>query len=120
MEAREREQEVRYAIQVAKDLGVRDQALTLHGVAIPKDSKIQLLYPSANRDPSVFSDPDRFSLERDLVTLLVAMVLVDEVYLDVGEKAKARAEYETALRLPVSDVNDSAYKAQARAGLARI
>ena len=61
-------------------------------------------------EASVASEPERIVHRVDLA----------EVYLDVGEKAKARTEYETALRLPVSDVNDSAYKAQARAGLARI
>lgn len=37
----------------------------LHGVAIPARSRILLLTGSANRDPSVFPDPDRFDLDRD-------------------------------------------------------
>lgn len=37
----------------------------LHGVTIPADSKVLLLTGSANRDPRVFADPDRFDLDRD-------------------------------------------------------
>lgn len=40
------------------------------------------------------------------------------IYSDRGQEARARAEYETALRLPVTDVNDTHYKAQARRALA--
>ncbi|GLZ14094.1 hypothetical protein Acsp04_43290 [Actinomadura sp. NBRC 104425] len=36
-----------------------------HGVKIPADSRVLLLVGSANRDPQVFSDPDRFDLDRD-------------------------------------------------------
>ena len=38
--------------------------VTLHGVAIPKGAKVYLCYAGANRDPAVFSDPDRFRLDR--------------------------------------------------------
>jgi hypothetical protein len=41
-----------------------------------------------------------------------------EIYSDTGDKAAARAEFETALRLPVTDVNDPGYKEQARVWLA--
>jgi cytochrome P450 len=36
----------------------------LGGVAIPKGSFVLLRYASANRDESVFPDPDRFDVER--------------------------------------------------------
>jgi len=39
--------------------------LELHGVAIPEKSKVMLLFASANRDPSVFENPDEFRLDRD-------------------------------------------------------
>ena len=42
------------------------------------------------------------------------------VYLDVGEKAKAKTEFETVLRLPSTDVNDGVYKSQAKAALSRL
>ncbi len=37
----------------------------LNGQRIGKDEKLVLWYPAANRDPSVFPDPDRFDLERE-------------------------------------------------------
>ena len=51
---------------------------------------------------------------------IVHRIDLGEVYLDVGEKAKARTEFETVLRLPSTDVNDGVYKSQAKAALARI
>jgi cytochrome P450 len=36
----------------------------LHGVTIPKDSKVLLLTGSAGRDERVFADPDRFDVRR--------------------------------------------------------
>ena len=56
-------------------------------------------------EASVAAEPDRIVHHVDLAG----------VYDEVGEKAKARAERETALRLPVTDVNDRYYKEQARA-----
>ncbi|GAA4059282.1 cytochrome P450 [Actinomadura miaoliensis] len=41
------------------------EAVELHGVKIPADARILLLVGSANRDPQVFADPDRFDLDRD-------------------------------------------------------
>jgi len=39
------------------------------------------------------------------------------IFSDLGNKAKAKEMYETALRLPVSDYNDRHYKAEAQAAL---
>ena len=58
-------------------------------------------------EASVAAEPDR----------IVHRVDMADVYDDVGEKAKARAEREAALRLPVGDVNDKYYKDQARRAL---
>ena len=60
-------------------------------------------------EAAVASEPDRIVHRTDLA----------DVYDDVGETAKARAERETALRLPVADVNDSVYQEQARRSLSR-
>jgi len=56
---------------------------------------------------SVAAEPDR----------IVHRVDLGEIYSDTGDRTAARAEFETALRLPVTDVNDAGYKAQARAWL---
>ena len=68
-------------------------------------------WPEAVRymEAAVASEPDRIVHRTDLA----------DVYDNVGEKAKARAERETALRLPVADVNDSTYQEQARRALSR-
>ncbi|HEX4817216.1 MAG TPA: cytochrome P450 [Nonomuraea sp.] len=41
------------------------QATELHGTLIPENAKIWLMVGSANRDESVFPDPDRYDLTRD-------------------------------------------------------
>jgi len=37
----------------------------VHGVDVPPRTKVQVLYASANRDPSRFTDPDEFRIDRD-------------------------------------------------------
>ncbi|MCO5997253.1 cytochrome P450 [Actinoallomurus rhizosphaericola] len=37
----------------------------LHGTTVPEGARVLLLVGSANRDPEVFPDPDRFDLDRD-------------------------------------------------------
>jgi tetratricopeptide (TPR) repeat protein len=58
-------------------------------------------------EESVANEPDRIIHHVDLAG----------VYKDVGEKAKARAEYEAAMKLPNKDFNDRRYKAEADAGM---
>ncbi len=57
---------------------------------------------------SVAADPDRIVHRVDLA----------EIYADLDDKPRARSEFETALRLPVSDFNDRTYQSQARKWLA--
>lgn len=38
--------------------------VTLHGVHIPADSRLYLGFASGNRDPRVFTDPQRFDIQR--------------------------------------------------------
>ena len=61
-------------------------------------------------EASVAADPQRIVHHIDL----------GEVYLDVGDKARAKTEFETVIRLPVTDVNDPVYKEQARSDLAKL
>jgi len=43
-----------------------------------------------------------------------------EIYRDVGDKAKARAQFETGLRLPATEYNDRRFKAEIQADLDRL
>ena len=43
--------------------------VTLHDVEIPVDSKVYMLFGSANLDPASWDDPDRFDITRDLADL---------------------------------------------------
>lgn len=58
-------------------------------------------------EESVAAEPDRIVHRVDLA----------EIYKDVGNKAKAKAQWETAMKLPLTDYNDRHYKAQAERGL---
>ena len=37
----------------------------LHGETLHEGDQLILMYPSANRDPAAFEDPDRFDVQRD-------------------------------------------------------
>jgi cytochrome P450 family 142 subfamily A polypeptide 1 len=39
--------------------------VTLSGVTVPEGAQLLALYPSANRDETVFADPDAFDISRD-------------------------------------------------------
>lgn len=43
--------------------------VTIHDVEIPQDSKVYMLFGSANLDPEAWEDPDRFDVTRDLKDL---------------------------------------------------
>ena len=42
----------------------------IHGVRVPEGARIALLPGSANRDATVFADPDRFDLDRDTSAMI--------------------------------------------------
>ncbi|HJP86621.1 MAG TPA: hypothetical protein VJ852_11555 [Gemmatimonadaceae bacterium] len=58
-------------------------------------------------EEAVAQDPDRITHHVDLAG----------VYRDMGDKAKARAEWQTVMKMPNRDYNDRYYKGQADAGL---
>ena len=58
-------------------------------------------------EDAVAVEPDRITHRLDL----------GEIYADVGDKAKAREQFETALRLPATDPNDQKYKQSAERAL---
>jgi len=58
-------------------------------------------------EESVAAEPDR----------IVHHVDLGGVYRDTGDKTKARAEWQAAMKLPNKDFNDRHYKAEADAGL---
>jgi cytochrome P450 len=43
--------------------------VTVHGVDIPLDTKVLMMFGSANRDPEAWDRPDEFDITRDLTTL---------------------------------------------------
>ena len=51
-------------------LRVTRQPVELHGITIPEGDRVLLLVGSANRDGSVFPDPDRYDLDRDTTKLI--------------------------------------------------
>ena len=66
-------------------------------------------WPEAKRymEESVANEPDRIVHRVDLAG----------VYRDTGDKARARAEYETVMKLPNRDYNDRHYKSEAEAAM---
>ena len=64
----------------------------------------------ASLEKAVAVDPDRLTHHLDL----------GMIYLDVGEKAKARAQFEFVVRGKQGDVNDPGYKRQAEAALRKL
>jgi cytochrome P450 len=71
--------------------------VTLHGVTIPRGAKVMLCYAAANRDPSVFVEPDRFRLDRPRSEASEHLAFGLGVHFCLGS-ALARLEAETALR----------------------
>jgi cytochrome P450 len=44
-----------------------NEPVVYHDVNIPENSKVMVLYASANRDPDVFESPDKFKVDRALI-----------------------------------------------------
>jgi Tfp pilus assembly protein PilF len=52
-----------------------------------------------------------------MIAVAVAWIALAQVYVDMGNKAQAKAEYQTVLQLPASEYNDQHYKATAQNAL---
>lgn len=63
------EESLRYDAPVHGLFRTNEHAVTLHGVEIPTDSKVYMMFGSVNRDPDLWTDPDRFDITRDLKQL---------------------------------------------------
>jgi cytochrome P450 len=59
------EESMRFTAPVHGLFRTNNEDVTLHGVTIPKDSKVMCMFAAANLDESQFSEPDRFNVERD-------------------------------------------------------
>jgi len=64
------EETLRYDTSSQMLLRVTHQPVTLHGMTIAAGERVLLLAGSANRDGSVFPDPDRYDLDRDTTKLV--------------------------------------------------
>ena len=60
------EEVLRYDSPIQGTFRTTTEAVEVRGVTIPEDSKVLLLWGSANRDPEVFPDPDRFDIHRPI------------------------------------------------------
>jgi cytochrome P450 len=67
------------------------------GCPIPADSKVRMLFASANRDPEVFSDPDTFEIDRAAKEVRKHIAFGHGIHACVGA-ALGRALLECALR----------------------
>ncbi len=64
------EETLRYDTSSQMLLRVTRQPVELHGTTVPEGERVLLLVGSANRDESVFADPDRYDLDRDTSRLV--------------------------------------------------
>ncbi len=64
------EETLRYDTSSQMLLRVTRAAVRLHGASIPEGDRVLLLVGSANRDDTVFPEPDRYDLDRDTSRLV--------------------------------------------------
>jgi hypothetical protein len=75
-----------------------NSATEIAGVPIPADSKIAMMYGAGNRDPKVFTDPDRFDITRDIRELRQHLSFGRGIHACVG-MALARAQLRIGVRV---------------------
>ena len=60
------EESLRFDAPVHGLFRTNDGPVELHGVDIPADSKVYMMFGAANHDPQAWPDPERFDVTRDL------------------------------------------------------
>ena len=63
------EESLRYDAPVHGLFRTNNQEMTMHGVKMPENSKVCMMFASANRDPQAWDDPNTFDITRDLADL---------------------------------------------------
>ena len=63
------EESLRYDAPVHGLFRTNTKAITMHGETLPKDSKVCMMFSSANRDPSAWHNPEVFDITRDIKIL---------------------------------------------------
>jgi len=58
------EEAARFDPPFQADFRATTEAVTIHGVEIPRGAKVALLWAAANHDPDVFAEPNRFLVSR--------------------------------------------------------
>lgn len=58
------EESLRFDAPVLGLFRTNTETVTMHGVEIPEKSKVMVTYAAANRDPSVWTNPNEFRLDR--------------------------------------------------------
>jgi cytochrome P450 len=63
------EESLRFDAPVHGLFRTNTEETTIHGVRVPADSKVCMMFGSANRDPNLWVDPDVFDISRDPTNL---------------------------------------------------
>jgi cytochrome P450 len=98
------EESLRFDSPVQGLFRTNSRPTTVHGVDLEQDTKVMVLYASANRDPEVWERPDEFDIDRDLTELRRHYAFGHGVHLCLGAplaRLEGRIGVETLLsRLP--------------------
>ena len=105
------EETLRYDTSSQMLARVTTRDTTLHGTTIPAGDRVLLLAGSANRDDRAFADPDRFDIDRDLMTVGVASFGVGRHFCMGASLARMEARVvleELIARVAAYDIDEAA------------
>ena len=63
------EESLRYDAPVHGLFRTNNEKVTMHGVQMPENSKVCMMFASANRDPKAWDNPNTFDITRDIADL---------------------------------------------------